>query len=735
MTHVSKTPRTAIKALLLGSMLPLQALANIEGSVEAGVGYLSDDVYFFGNYLDMHRQGLTPFLDFDLTSLPARNSDSTAYMRAEGEHIGLDMLRLQFEAGQQGSQRFRFLYLTLPAYESDDARSPLYFSGPANLSLPLNWQAADASTAGLTTLEENLRELSLGQRRHSLRLDYRRHLNPEWTLHADFRRERIQGTRALGGVTGATGGNVRAALLPAPVDLETRIASFAVAYAEGPLHWRLSYHGSFFDNGQHSLSWPTLYAAHPQWAAGTGFPDGMNQMAREPDNQAHQLRLNGSLQMSPRNRLHLDAMLGRQRQNQSLLPYSINSWLQTEAELPRDSLNARVHNSQFNLRLNSRPVQQLNLVSRLSWRERDNRTPIEAWQRVRGDAVFQQAFADARLNRPYSLRETRFTSDANWRLSGSMRLTGGYAWSNTERNYSEISRAEEHGISVGIRSTRFRTAALAADYQFQRRRTDEYIGNRPYIETHVPGTIDAEDFENHPLLRKYYLSERDRQQWRLHGNWYPHARVTFGAALAYNHDNYPAGYFGLNKSTMLSTTFDATYTTDEDLRISAFINRDRYRNEQSGRSFRGSVPADASDPNRNWWITARDRYHVVGISMDREELRPRLGNWRPAGTLNLEAEISHSRSRGDIDPVAGAGLQAAPLPELGTRFNSLERSARYHFSARNSLQLGIEHERYSSTDFAYDNVAPDTLSSVLLMGQASPHYQVTWTTLSYRHQF
>lgn len=96
--------------------------------------------------------------------------------------------------------------------------------------------------------------------------------------------------RALGGVTGSSGGNVRAMLLPAPVDYDTRIAGLNLVFYSPEVRWQLGYTGSFFSNGTNALQWPTAFTAHPQWGPGVGYPDGQNQMALEPDNQ----NINGS---------------------------------------------------------------------------------------------------------------------------------------------------------------------------------------------------------------------------------------------------------------------------------------------------------------------------------------------------------------------------------------------------------------------------------------------------------
>ncbi len=709
--------------------------ADTEGMVELGAAFLSDDAYRYGNIVGTNDEGLAPIMDFSLQASPLPASGNTTYWKLQGQRLGLDTGRLALDAGQQGSQRIRLDYRENSTYYFDDVRTPMLGAGSTTLSLPQGWQVDGSTTDGMTTLHENLVDINQGLQRKSLTLDYRRKLNPRWSLNVDFQRNLLDGSRTLAGATGSNGGNVRALLLPAPLDYQTQVATLSLAYTGPALRWNMGYQGSFFYNDSDSLIWPTTFGQHPRWAPNVGYPNGLNQLALEPNNQAHRLSMNGSVVLSRNNRLYLDASLGRQSQNDLFLPFTINPGLTVNAPLPRDSLDGKVDTSRLNLRLTSRAMSRLNLVSRVSYRRRDNQTPIAAYQRVPGDAVDQQSYLDARLNRPYSFTESRASSEAVYRVSSSLRLEAGYEYTNTERDYSEVKEMDEHSVRMGVRSTGFDSVVLALDYRHQRRRTDDYVGNRPLISTHVPGSIDAEDFENHPLLRKYYLNARDRDQFRIYADWYLLSNLSLGAALNHNKDDYPSGYFGLNESTMRSATLDVTYTQDENFRVSGFINQDRYHYDQSGRSFRGSVPADAFNPQRDWQVRMTDLFDTVGISFDREQIRPRLGAWQAAGTLDMSLSLSHSRSRGDLSNSVASALTSAPLPELSTRLTSATLSASYSWSMRSSLRFSLTHERYRSADFALDNIAPATTASVLLLGQDSPQYQVTWTSLSYRFQF
>lgn len=725
--------RLCLALVLAAASVP--GLAQTTGSVQAGAGYLDRDAWRFGSFAGVNDQGYVPFLDFGLQARATPDSGERWYWRAEGQRLGLDTARLGAEAGERGRQRLRLDWRRIATFQFDDARTPLRGAGSATLSLPAGWEATGPTTANLPRLQEQLTDLNLWQRRHSLRLDYQYLLHPAWTLRGEARQERVDGTRLLGAVSGATGGNSRAALLPAPVDYNTNMASIGLAYASSTLHWHLGYQASLFDNGARALQWPTLFGRHPQWAAGTGFPQGSNQLALEPDNQAHQLSSGGSWVLSPTQRLQLDAALGRQLQNAAFLPYTVNAALLPAVALPRDSLQGRVDTARLDLRLHSRLSPRLNVNSRLSYRDRDNRTAQAAFQRIRGDAVAQQPLLDARVNRPYGLREASAGVDASYRLQSRLRLESGLEQKYTERSFSETHRLRETTAKLGLRGSAGASVVLAGELRRQQRRSDDYIGNRPYIATHLPGRIGVDEFENHPLLRKYYLTERDRDQARLQGSWQALPALSLGANLAWSRDDYPDGFFGLHHSTQQSATLDFSYSLSQQLRFNGFWNRDRYRNAQSGRAFRGNVPADAWNPARDWQLTATDHFDTWGLGLLREELRLHWGRWQAPGTVDLELQFSHSRSSGEFAGSTGTALAAAPLPDLGTTLASVDLSARYAWSARSSVRLAWIHEYFRSQDFALDGVGPATVASVLLPGMAAPQYRANWLTLAYRHDF
>ena len=725
--------------LLTAAMLgPATAAgASTEGQLELGLGYIDDSSYRYGKYSGLRDEGAELIVDFELENRPAWDSDELAYWRLAGQRLGLDSRRFEAEIGHQGVQRLAFTYQEIPSNHSDDGRTPFLRATDGSLDLPPGWQVAGNTTSSMVSLQDQLRDFDLRQRRRSLTLDYRRHLGAAWQLDGALRRDIRDGNQQLAGTIGSNGGNARAALLPAAVDFETDDVELGLTRHGSRSQLGFAYHGSFFRNADRALNWQNPFGPQPQWQPAAAFPDGRGALALPPDNRFQQLRGFGQVSVATTTRISLDVARGRLEQDQSFLPYTVNPNLAAPAALPRSSLDGRVDTTVANLRITARPTARLNLVGRIRHEERDNGTPRDLYLAVSGDAADQVAMASGRINRPYSLTRRDASVDASYRLPQRTRLNVGYENRLRQRDYSEVNATREHVLRAGVRSDRLGFASLAADYRRERRDAGRYLGNRPLLATRLPGTVDAEDFENHPLLRKYHLADRDRDGVSVRADVYPHERVHLGAAFVWNRDSYDDAAFGLNESRVRSWVIDAGYARADTVHLGAFYHNDRYANEQSGRSFT-AIPATVDDPRRNWSVDSDDGYHTFGATLDLQQIDHGV-QWLKArglgGYVDLGFEAVQSRSRGQIGVIAGPALTGAPLPDHSTRLNRYRIEARYPFSDASSLKLAWEHERYRSRDFALDAVAPDTVANVLLFGEASPRYRANWVTVSLLHRF
>lgn len=690
--------------------------------IEVGVGYLDDDAFRFGKFSGLTDKGAHPLLDFSINSFPAWDGDDTSYWRFEGRRVGLDTRRLELEFGQQGTQRVRMGYREMHNNTLGDGMTPFRGIGSASLTLPGNWEATAASTGAMPVLEASLVPVDVGHRRQRLALDYRRNLDPQWTADAAYRREIKDGTRVVGAAFGSTGGNPRAAAIPAPVDFVTDIFDLTLQYSGERYLAGFSYHGSLFDNREDAFSWRNPYGQLGQWAPGVGFPDGHGRMALEPSNQFHQLRAFGASSFGATSRVSADLAVGRMTQDEPFLPYTINPLLEVTEPLPRTSLDGRIDTTVFNLRMTSRPMERLTVNAGYRFDDRDNRTPQALYQYVRGDSQHQPAATSGRINLPYSLKEHRIDLSGTYRFAGRTRLTGGYQLRDVDRTFSESSAYTESTLRAGLRLQPSAMTALSIDLRRSERDADRYDGRVPLVAGHLPGTVGPDDFENHPLLRKYYLTDRDRDQASVRADLMTEGAFSLGLMASHAQDRYDDRFFGLNRGEARSVTVDGGYHPTQELSLSAWFTRDSLDALQTGRAF---APGQHEDAERDWRVTHDDRVDSFGVNLQRA-----IGR-----SMELGTDLVYSRTRSTIGVDGGSALNTAPFPDLVTKLTAYSLYLRYHLNAASSLRFGVEHERYAASDFALDGVAPDTMANVLWLASPIPNYQVNWITMTYRYRF
>ena len=711
----------------------------ISGEIAIGLSVLSDDSYRFGRFNGVVDQGLEPLFSLQLQSQPYWNSVDPRYASFSLEYLGAESINASAEIGRVGEQVLAIDYRKLSNFTYQETVTP--FIGNSNLLLPTNWQTTGGTTQDFTNVSDLLQSKALYSQRDRWSFSFddyfsnENNTGKEWLFNFDYRRESKQGRRALAATMGSTGGNARAAILALPIDFETNVVELGLQKNTANATYGLAYSISYFTNAKEQIRWANPFGQVAQWAPTVGFPDGYGQLALEPDNTAQQLQFNIGHHFNSTS-IALDISRGKMTQDQSFLPYTINSNLLVTTPLPSDDLDGEIATTYINLRLNSRPLPQLHLVARYRFDDRDNKTPQYTFFPISGDAEDQGTITDARINRPYSYTNQTLNVDANYRLSRGIKLKSGVEYKKIDRNFSEVDKTDEETWSTGIVFNRWSSVNLSVNLLQAERDSDKYIGNKPYIDTHAPGTIDAADFENHPLLRKYYLTDRQRQQAQIRIDWFAANAMSVGLGAAHNNDKYDDDYFGLNNAKVFTVSLDSTYQINEDLQLTAFVAQDSYDTEQAGRSFT-AAPGQYLDPNRNWNVVSNDTFKSAAINLDRKGIKV-PGQWHnflAATTMDTGLEISYSRSESDFNTNTGTGLSVTPLPNVSTRLTSYRWYLRLITPSRAHINFALQHENYQSKDFAFDYLGPASIANVLTLGEESPNYSLNWITMSYSLPF
>jgi MtrB/PioB family decaheme-associated outer membrane protein len=704
--------------------------AAIANEVTLGAYYLEDDSYRFGKYSGLTDSGFTPLFDFLLQKRPEWDSGDTVRWRLQGWRLGLDSRRLEFAYNDQGKQKFRFDFREMPNNRFSDGMTPYRSDAPGVWKLAPDWQVAPGSsnTLGFTNLQESLVNLKVDTHRKRIDLAYDRKLGSSWMLDVDWKHEKKEGVRTLGSIFGQAASNPRSVILPAPVDWTTDVIDAMFNYATSRLQFGVGVYASFFSNAENTLTFQNAYGYRNGWAPGVEYPDAHGRLALEPDNSYVQFKAYGGMNFTPSTRLTADFSYGKMQQDDSLLPYTVNPNLEVHTPVPLSSLDAEINTTMLNLRLTSQLARRLGLAINYHYDDRDNKTPRAVYPYIGADSQDQRAYESGRINLPYSYTKQRADAVATYRFAKSTRLKAGVEYSDFSRDYQEVRDSDELTWLAGVSLRGWSQGSLNFDYRNSSRDVSEYIGNAPLMHSYLPGQVDEDDYDNHPLLRKYYLTDRDREEYRFRADFAPSTVVNLGFAASYAEDDYDDSYFGLNNAKVRSMSVDAGWYPQEHISLTGFYTREKYEAAQSARAFFNAASAD--DPANDWFAGTQDDVDTWHFALTFSDIGADRG-WKG---VDFGFDSTFSNTRSDID-VTAVSAYTGPLPQLQAKMRTFTLWGSAEVGANSSIRLSAENAELVTRDWALDGVAPATLANVLLLGESAANYDLWLITGSWTYHF
>jgi hypothetical protein len=198
--------------------------------------------------------------------------------------------------------------------------------------------------------------------------------------------------------------------------------------------------------------------------------------------------------------------------------------------------------------------------------------------------------------------------------------------------------------------------------------------------------------------------------------------------MGYAKDDYGDEYLGLNSARIKSWTIDGGWFPRENVSLTGFYTNDRYDSSQSGRRFNSA--GDVDDPENDWWTDFNDKVKTWNIALTLSD----IGDDRGWKGFDLGADYTYSNTRSNID-VTAAEIETAPLPDLVAKMQSFSFWASLQTGARSSIRLSAEKAKLKTDDWGLDNVVPDTLSNVLLLGESAANYNLWLISGSWTYRF
>jgi len=654
------------------------------GSVDAGVGHVSDSSKKFGDYTGLDEKGAFLVLDGNVS----HRGENGYFADLWGADLGLDSRRLYGEAGREGLYRLNVGYAEIPRHLTEGASTPFLGFGSSLLTLPPGFPATDTASMPLAS---TLQPVDIGFKYRRLDLGGTFIGEQGWSANLSLRHDEREGTRPVSGSFFST-----ASQFAAPVNEKTDGAELTVAYATKQMQATVSYLFSSFRNDDTAVTW-----SNPFFPVVPGATTG--QLGLAPDNQFQQLRGTAAYDISSTMRVSGEAAFGRMTQNDGFLAPTVNSILApTVPPLPANSLDGKVDTFTANVKMTATPMEGLRLTGSYDRDSRDNKTPVRSYPSVATDMFVG---ATPQSNTPFSFTLDRFKAigDYGGGLPANMRITGGGEYDMRERTYQEVVTTREMTLwgKVAAQPTEKLSTWLKYAYSWR--------------DNSVYGTSYWFGYPENPLLRKFYLADRQRNMVEGRLDYAFSEKISLGVSADYADDDYKDSAVGLTSARSANVAIELATVFTERTQGRAYFQTQSVRSQQNGsEAFAGP----------DWTGRVKDKFDVFGVGVKHIAI---------PNKLDIGADFTLSRSRSDV--AVDNILAAPPFPTARTKLEAIKLYGTYSLKDNLSITGSYHYEHYDSTDWRLDGISPGTVPNLLTLGAQSPNYSVNVLRVAMRYRF
>jgi MtrB/PioB family decaheme-associated outer membrane protein len=755
-----------IAALIL--LLPAGVLAQGEGniitsgSITAGVQQveLDDNSSKFNEYRDI-QDGLNLYgLDFE-----AYNNKTGLFLDLGGKNLLRDDQSARFGIGSYGSWGLEIEGKKTPHNLSNKAKSPYINQGNGLFTVPspvldaaivgmpnnsaniADMLANDSATAAW--LETHLDIVDLGTQRDKNSATLQLTPSEFLKLRLTYSDDRKDGTKLTYGPFGNRPPNSMNIQFTEPINYQTRELKFEAEYNRDRFQSLFSYLISDFENDIDTLRWQNIWAFDPDNAAGytqassaggTQRLATFGQRALAPDNRYQNVSLTFGVDLPLASRLAGTVAYGKMEQDETLIAYSSSDFdsptlFSSTATLPRLTADAEIETKLLNLDYTIKPIERLQLRAFFRYYGLDNNTAEDDWRYVTSDGIpnadatsGNSTFKNQRTNLAYAYDQQNYGLDATYNLALWRTTLGlGFEREEIDRDYREAD-TEENRYKFSVRARPANWLSLRAKYLFGDREGDSYNNDVTaagyWYDKTASTNLDnpALTFTNHPDMRKFDVSDRERQQVDLAATIMPTERLDLSATYRWQNDDYEAGVtqtqplsdipqavrdanyaahsdwdrftagvqLGLLERETARYALDASYAANERLNLSAFASRETIESKQRGFEFNENNKVNPTARLGNdlggwderftygqWEAKTEDETNTFGTGVSYQIIPDRL---------NFVFDYTFSHGKVDID-YSGLGTVAT-----GNAGSTLPLSTdQYAFSSPSS----IKHKQYT----------------------------------------
>jgi MtrB/PioB family decaheme-associated outer membrane protein len=340
--------------------------------------------------------------------------------------------------------------------------------------------------------------------------------------------------------------------LAEPVDYRTNDLTLSAEHQGRNYQVRADYLYSDFANAIDTLKWQNAYttaAPGADYDVWDRLVSVYGQRPLPPDNQYHNLTVNGGVNMAHDSRLSATFAYGQFDQDAGLLPYAYGDSALLNRTLPRASAAASMSTTHVAADYVIAPVRGTTFRAFFRQYTLNNDTPSSNWQYVTQDTYNTSGtvnYVNKRVSLPAAWARQNLGAEAIFRLAKRNTLTVSFEREARDRDHREAD-TDENIFRAVWRVKPAAWASLEARYLYGGRTGTEY-NNTVTHEGYWYTAADNPDnnnpkvtFDNHPDMRRYDVIDRARQQFDVRVNLTPKEAFALSAYMRYRSDDFDSG--------------------------------------------------------------------------------------------------------------------------------------------------------------------------------------------------
>jgi MtrB/PioB family decaheme-associated outer membrane protein len=659
-----------------------QAAVGFTGAIYGNVDFggqfttVDGDAARYQRYRDLRD---LPFVRNALFS--RRGADWTLDLSAD--NVGLRDQRYLAQYRQVGRLRATFMWDETPLFVSSDTR--LLYSQPQAGVFRLDDQLQSANQAGQTTIRDYTAlatDFDVRSTRATGAFDLVYTASRELDFAVNVTSAERTGTLPYGAPFGFS----NLIELPAPIDHRTTDARTTLEWANRRGMVSVGWDGSWFNNRVRTLIWdnPLKITDSPSYSS--AYSDGkgpaQGRLALWPNNVQQYVHATGSIATGGRGRLTAYVAVGSARQNDELLPHTINAQIPV-IPLERPTAEAEIRNTMLNVQYTARPARAVGVLARYRYADVDNRTPhFETLGRVRFDGVYDNAEASPEPE-PYSVKRKTFEVDGTFNVLPYTAVKVGYTNAITDRTFRVFEENVEDVFRVSVDTTGNRYFNVRGLFEDSRRHGDRY-------DDHL-----LAEFGEQPGMRHYDVAERDRQRLTLIGSVTLIDILGFNASVGVGRDEYPTSEFGLQAYDTNQYSIGMDIVPNDEIGFNVSYAWEDYASLTKSRTALPPPSPQFDDPTRNWFMDYDGKVKNFDAVLDIAEVVPKT---------EMRFSVNWSDLNDTYLYVLPAGSTVTPQPvQLAPVLNEIFTGivdVTYKLSARLRLGAAYWYEDYDVQDFA-----------------------------------